>query len=333
MNRPRLAIIGLGKQGLKHYRAARILQSQGKIDLVAVCDINEIRLNKIIKTNKVKKYLDYKKLLFETGLELAIISLPNNEYEPVVRSFLEKGVCVLKEKPLSITYSEGLRLFKTAEKSLSTLVIANQRCYHPYFLKTKEWLSYLKEIRYFEYRFTMNDNNDSWYWRLSDGGGCWLNVGWHLGFILNWLFDVPRISTTKLINNSARTWYYDVDDTFEFKCEFNKIFSGKAFGSIISLNDEETLLISGLFGKIYLDGNGVYLFDKTGKVIKRDTRKYSKNFVYTKQIEDVLRLIRKPKGNRYFKQMIKVQKFVCDGYVGFDRTIKNNSAIGAVIDE
>ncbi|HEV2122047.1 MAG TPA: Gfo/Idh/MocA family oxidoreductase, partial [Chloroflexota bacterium] len=107
------ALIGCGNRGVNaHGTAAR--QSQ-KLDLVAVCDLDEARLRDASDTLGVAGERDYRRLLERDDLQSVIIATSAKWHVPVALDAVRAGKHILVEKPLADSAASSRKLVDEAE--------------------------------------------------------------------------------------------------------------------------------------------------------------------------------------------------------------------------
>jgi predicted dehydrogenase len=174
-------IVGLGKQGKQHLSA---LLSLSKIDTninVYLCDIDKIYINQLARELNLISYCSCAEMLQNINIDILILALPNDKYKEVLDLPECKNILIIKEKPFAMNLNEANLFLKFAKDKNLSLNISQHRYFTNHYVLAKEWLSQnlIGNILFFEYRYTLNDQKESWYWDLKSGGGCWLNVGWH----------------------------------------------------------------------------------------------------------------------------------------------------------
>lgn len=286
----KIAIIGLGNQGKKHFDAIKTIEKKGKVQLVGICDINS-------KISGIPVYSDYKRLLAETKPDVVLISTPNYLHKQIVVDALKRKIDVIKEKPLAMSYVDAREMLQAAIEHNSQLITLQQRFYSPLFIKAKKTISSLGKIVSFSYRFTLNDNKNSWYWDLEKaGGGSWLNMGWHAVSVVQWLIgDTTRISLDWKINNK-REWDYKTDHSSLAKVEVGKNIVGFLFLSCAFPKKEESLKVVCKKGIVYLSRNELKVYSFAKKRIISEYKDYSEeNEIYFAQLADTIKKINNKK--------------------------------------
>lgn len=122
----RLAIAGIGVGG----KGRSDIDHAGQFgDVVAICDIDEERLNaKGEVFPKAKKFIDYRKLLDEMGGEIdaVVVSTPDHHHAPASLRAMRMGKHVYCQKPLTHTCYEARLMRETARKHNVQTQMGNQ---------------------------------------------------------------------------------------------------------------------------------------------------------------------------------------------------------------
>ena len=114
MAKVKVGIVGVGHLGAIH---AKVYSKLKNVDLVGVCDCNLERSLEIGKKYHTKSYADYEELFDK--VDAASIVVPTSLHYNVAKEFLNRGIHVLIEKPITKTLSEADELIEIAkEKNL-----------------------------------------------------------------------------------------------------------------------------------------------------------------------------------------------------------------------
>ena len=101
MTPTRVGVIGIGHLGKEH---ARIYAQDPSVTLVGICDIDSSKEEKAKELN-TKFFKSYKELL---GLVDAVsIAVPTSKHYEIAKAFLDAGIHVLVEKPITLTVKEA----------------------------------------------------------------------------------------------------------------------------------------------------------------------------------------------------------------------------------
>lgn len=101
----RIGAIGLGRLGFQH--AFNLRFAIANAQLLALCDVNEDRLNKTAKEWGVAHaYTDFDAMIQNRELDAIAISSPSSLHAQQIARAMDKGLHVFSEKPLGTTVEE-----------------------------------------------------------------------------------------------------------------------------------------------------------------------------------------------------------------------------------
>lgn len=112
MNKTRVGVIGMGFIGAVHVETLRRL---GSVEVVAISDITDAE-KKAKDLGIEKGYTDYRQMIDNENLDAVHICTPNNMHFEQAKYAIEHEVCVLCEKPLTISEQEAAELCALAKK-------------------------------------------------------------------------------------------------------------------------------------------------------------------------------------------------------------------------
>jgi predicted dehydrogenase len=119
-----LASIGVGGKG-----ESDCTQAARHGNLVAICDIDEQRLNKMGESHpKAKKYTDWRKMMDEMGkqIDAVTISTPDHTHAVATMRAIKEGKHVYTQKPLTHTVLEARKLREAAKQYKVSSQMGNQ---------------------------------------------------------------------------------------------------------------------------------------------------------------------------------------------------------------
>jgi predicted dehydrogenase len=124
-----VALVGLGYWGPK---LARNLSSLDGCQLRVVCDLRpELLQQSLENKSDVSLVTDYASVLADQSVHAVVIATPAETHFALAQSALLAGKDVFVEKPLSLTYQDGLRLVRLAEERGRILMVGHVLEYHP----------------------------------------------------------------------------------------------------------------------------------------------------------------------------------------------------------
>jgi predicted dehydrogenase len=122
----RIAVVGVGHLGKHH---ARILAQVPGARLVAVVDRQPERAAAAAEGTGARALADYRELLDE--VDAVTVAAPTEIHHDVALPFLERGISVLVEKPMTRTLAEADALIAAAKASGATLGVGHTERYNP----------------------------------------------------------------------------------------------------------------------------------------------------------------------------------------------------------
>jgi predicted dehydrogenase len=130
----KVGIIGLGDVSPVHIQAVK---SSEHAELAAVCD-HKPELKTAV--SDVPFYLDYKDMLEKEELDVIHNCLPHHLHYPITQAAVAAGCHVFLEKPVSISYEEGLLQKKLEEEAGRKIGVCFQNRYNQSFVALQDWL-------------------------------------------------------------------------------------------------------------------------------------------------------------------------------------------------
>ena len=110
MKEIRIGVVGIGHLGNYHLQKYRELSN---CRIVGVVDIKEERARKAAETHNCLAMSDHRKLL--SSVDAVSIAVPTISHYGIAKDFLEAGIDVLLEKPITTTIEEADELIAIAE--------------------------------------------------------------------------------------------------------------------------------------------------------------------------------------------------------------------------
>jgi predicted dehydrogenase len=120
MKRIKCAVIGVGYLGRFH---AQKYASLNNAELVAVCDVDEAKAAEIAHQLDAEAVQDYRELI--TRVDAVSIVTPTKSHHEIAKAFLDHGVHVLVEKPITHTVAEAEELIASAAKKQLVLQVGH----------------------------------------------------------------------------------------------------------------------------------------------------------------------------------------------------------------
>jgi predicted dehydrogenase len=122
----RVAVVGVGHLGRHH---ARILASMEGARLVAVVDEKGDRAAEVAAASATRPLTDVRQLLGE--VDAVVVAVPTAQHREVAVPFLERGVPVLVEKPMSRTLEDADTMLAAARAGGAVLAVGHTERHNP----------------------------------------------------------------------------------------------------------------------------------------------------------------------------------------------------------
>lgn len=201
------AVLGLGI-GMAHAEAAAASENA---DLVALCDIDEARLEKAGKLYpEATLYRDFEELIRDERVDVISICLPSAMHADFAVRAMEAGKDVLCEKPLDITYERAMLIEEARKRTGRKAGVVFQNRYNLNMPPMKKAIEEGRIGRPVLGTFAVKWYREQKYydaggWRGTwemDGGGSLMNQAIHTVDLMCWLMgDVDTVTSRMSINN------------------------------------------------------------------------------------------------------------------------------------
>lgn len=210
----RAGVIGLGKQAQEDHLPA-LLESR-KANLVAVCDVDESNRIKVSDEYSVASFDDYIEMFNAVEMDFVIVAAPHFVHIEIVREAAARGIHILKEKPCATNRQELLEIINLCKGSKIELMTTLQRRFNPTyssFFQLYEQIGtpFFLDVVYSTY---VNKPNEGWRGQKSQaGGGCLLDMGYHMIDLIIWYLGVPSSVAATISCLAAENQSYDAEDS------------------------------------------------------------------------------------------------------------------------
>ena len=126
MQRLRIGIVGSGRLGSFHAAKAA---AHEEVELVGVYDVNPASARAVAERINGWAYDTPEALA--NAVQAAVIAVPSVQHAELARFFLEKGIHLLIEKPMTTTADEAKTLIELAEKHNAKIMVGHTEQYNP----------------------------------------------------------------------------------------------------------------------------------------------------------------------------------------------------------
>lgn len=206
-------------------------------------------------------------------MDFVICLAPHNIHLPILESATKHKVNVLKEKPLARSLSEALEMQRLAKRAKIKVMVSLQRRFNTLNSDFVDMIGRLTSPFYSEFRYTKMIRNPNEGWRgqkACAGGGCTLDLGYHLVDMLIWYLGLPdRVcmeSSTKAVEAK-----YDAEDTSAVLFGYDSGLYGSMLLSRAYSPETEQVRLTGSNGFCELLKESACFSE--GNIIKKQLRK------------------------------------------------------------
>jgi predicted dehydrogenase len=206
----RVGIIGLGRMGMLHLMNCQKIEG---VKVVAAADSSKKALNKAKSLGIKAVYSDYHEFVSNSsGIDAAVISLPNFMHLESIQLALEAGVNVFAEKPLASSVEECREIVKFVEKSGRKFMVGHVMRFMEVIEKMKEQMNKgaigdvevatIEEVINgpFAHPRVPSPVADWWFDPKKAGGGALLDVGYHMIDLFRFLAGDAEVMFSHLIH-------------------------------------------------------------------------------------------------------------------------------------
>ena len=125
----RTAVIGVGSLGRHHARVHRTLAAEGRLEFIAVCDLNEDTARNVSAERETEWTTDWRDLIGR--VDAVSLAVPTEAHCEIACGLLEAGIHVLVEKPISRTLEEADRMIRASKKGNALLQVGHLERFNP----------------------------------------------------------------------------------------------------------------------------------------------------------------------------------------------------------
>jgi len=296
----KVGVVGLGHQSLEDHIPA--IQASQDVELAGVVEIDKEKIKTFQKENKeIKIYEKFEDLIKDQKLDFVIIALPHYlHYETTKKAILNK-IHVLKEKPFAISLLQAKELKSLAEKNKIQIAVTLQRRFNPIYSTFFQLIDKIGKPFYIEAKYTFYTDKPHEGWRGKKelaGGGCLIDMGYHMVDLLMWYFGLPDKVFAEMSCAAKEGIIYDAEDTARviFKYETKNIWGSLLVSRVIPPK-QEYLDVYGTRGIIHLERGKIERYSPSGELLESLKRENSWPSAAQDQIEYFIKVIRKEREN------------------------------------
>lgn len=229
-NKLRVAVIGCGRISVMHLGSIAMLGEE----LVAVCDTKRERAEEASSKFGGKVYTDYIEMLDNEKLDAVHLCLPHYIHCKVAEAAIARGVAVLSEKPMDVSYEAAEHATLFAKERGVTFGIVSQCRYNNSAVLVKKAITSGKLGKIISARSILTWKRANDYYLESDwkgtwdkeGGGVVIDQAIHSIDLVNWMISSKITSLSANLSKRGNK-VCEVEDTAEGLIEYE---NGAVYG-------------------------------------------------------------------------------------------------------
>lgn len=288
MKKIKVGVIGCGS--IAKYRHLPEYAANKKVELVAVCDINEARADEFSSEYNAKAFYDYKSMLAEADIDAVSVCTPNYLHATITIAALNAGKHVLCEKPMATSFDEAKAMISAAEKSGKKLMIAHNQRFATSHAKARKLIENGEIGKIYSFRTAFGhpgpegwsaDGKESWFFKKEEAFiGAMGDLGVHKTDLLRFLLGEEIVEVGAFVESGAKE-NSTVDDNAVciLKTESGIIGTLAASWAYVPKEDNSTI-IYGENGIIRLEDNpehSLIVHYRNGETVKYELGKIQSN--------------------------------------------------------
>ncbi len=187
--RLRIGVIGCGGMATGHMQTLVKMKESANIDVLAVCDVWDKRLEKAVQLTGGKPYKDYRRILDDRNIDYVLIATPEHWHYQMTMDAAAAGKHIYCEKPMTHTVEQSKKVVAQIRKTGIKMQVGVQGMsddsYESAFEEVKKGT--LGKVVIAQIDYSRNYANDFWAYPIEDGAEPGVNLDWKA-----WLGQAPK---------------------------------------------------------------------------------------------------------------------------------------------
>ncbi len=299
-NKLQVGIVGLGHQSTEDHIPA--VKASPDVELVAVVEVDDKKLETFLSENKdAKGYKSLDDLFKNHNLDFIVVAVPHYLHYEILKEAIWRKIHILKEKPFVVSLTQAKELNKLAQANNVQIMVTLQRRFNPIYSTFFQLIDKIGIPFFIEAKYTLFTNSPHEGWRGKKklaGGGCLIDMGYHIIDLLMWYFGLPDKVFAEMSHAAKENMEYDAEDTAEvvFKYETKKIFGSLLVSRVIPPK-QEYINIFGTRGIIHIERGKIERLFPNGELQESLKRDHHWPSAAQDQIEYFVKVVRGEKEN------------------------------------
>lgn len=204
----RMALVGCGRISANHFGA--IEKHAEDIELVDVCDIDPVALEKAVARTGATGHLELHRMLQSTTADIIVLATPSGMHPAQTVEIAQSGRHVMTEKPMATRWHDGVRMVKACDQAGVRLFVIKQNRRNTTLQLLKRAVTekrfgkiHMVNINVFWTRpQSYYDQGNGWRGTWEFDGGAFMNQASHYVDLFDWLIGPVEkvqamVSTTR----------------------------------------------------------------------------------------------------------------------------------------
>jgi len=257
----KIVVVGCGRISEKHFDA--ISKCSDNLDLVALCDIDQERLDEFCERFGVAGYTSMQDMLNSEEIDVVSICTPSGIHSSQTILAAKHGIHVITEKPMATRWKDGVEMVKACDSAGVRLFVVKQNRNNSTLQLLKRAISegrfgriYMVNINVFWTRPQNYYDSAKWRGTWELDGGAFMNQASHYVDLLDWLIG-PVDSIQAMTATLARD--IEVEDTGVMNVRWRSGALGSMNVTMLTYpkNYEGSMTIIGEKGTVHIGGVAV----------------------------------------------------------------------------
>lgn len=188
-NRLRLGVIGCGGMANSHMSALLTMKESDQVEIVAVCDVYQNRLDAAAQKTGGRPFARYRELLEQKDIDYALIATPEHWHHRMTMDALDAGKHVYVEKPMTHTIKEAKEVLRKVRDSGRKLQVGVQGMSDESYMAANRYVreGALGKVVMAQIDYSRNYNGDFWASEIDSAARPGVNLDWK-----EWLGPAPK---------------------------------------------------------------------------------------------------------------------------------------------
>ncbi|MED1123079.1 Gfo/Idh/MocA family oxidoreductase [Bacillus atrophaeus] len=219
MKKIKVGVIGCGS--IAQYRHLPEYHMNKQAEIIAVCDSNQQRSNKVAGQFGAKAYVNYKELLASGAIDAVSVCTPNYLHAPISIAALKSGLHVLCEKPMATSKEEAEAMIEASKETGKKLMIGHNQRFVSSHQKARQLIKSGEIGKIYSFRSTFGhsgpegwsaDGKESWFFKKDKAFiGALGDLGVHKTDVIRHILGEEIIEVGAFVETSAKD-FANVDD-------------------------------------------------------------------------------------------------------------------------